>query len=665
MRSSGFPSVDPTRGVAIAWAASAGLLAIAGDSLPVAMAGVLLIPVLAWAPGALLVATGRFFESHSARMAAALAISPLLTALPWAALRMIGLSSGAAARIILTLIALTAITIAARPGRSEPLPPRGLQWSEAWPALLWGAVVAALLLANPALAPRSDGWFHAGVVLQVAERSLPPEDPYFAGLPLLYFWGTHAWSALMLSIAPSLSVWVPLIAANVAAAAALPLAVAALARALGASTTQAAFASVLILVGWSPLGWLQVAGRAISGEVRGWAELQRLIDAGVDPMLVMLASGQLHASMAFQGDKSLVLTPFAMGLALFVLGLVVAIEPSRGARRVASFTVIAAAALFTHTVVGYALVLCMGAWAAWSLLGALRGQPGASEACRALLIAVPIALLLLAPYLASITAGKQSQLAFALDGVSLRTLGLGTGVFLAGAVLWWSRSRPGTHPILIAVSLFLALGLTTRLSENNQSKFFSLLAVTLAAPAALGLHAWATAATGRARLARAALLGGLLLPTPALAMWAFAAEHGQAAGSWHVPSAEAKDTFEWARANTGPTTLFADVGGARELFTITGRSVLWGGPDGERDWGHAPHALELRRRTVRALCAGEPLDAESIDLLATLARPVVVVSRRSHPQTARVRELATAGQSGYRVLREGPELMLASFEVLR
>lgn len=647
-----------------ALAVPAAVLALAGGQLAMLPAAMLAAVLLLWAPGAFVVARAGLFDSAVARIAGSLALSPLLTGLPWAALRAAGMEAATAARLVLVLLALTGLFVRPRgaDGRAAAAPTDAGEWL---PAALWTLLVAALLIGVPSLPPRADGWFHAGVVLQVAERGLPPEDPYFAGLPLLYFWGMHAWAALALTIVPSLGVWPPLIAFGLAAAAASLLAVAAIARALGASARQAGWASALALLGWSPFGWIQVAGRALTGEVRGWPEVERLASAGADPMLVMLSAGQLHASMAFHGDKSLVLTPFGMGLALFALGLVTALPGPEGMRRPAAFALVLAAALFTHTVAGYALVLCAGLWGAAGIASRLRRREVPASAKGAWAIATLAAIVLLLPYLIAITAGKQGQLALSLQPAAFRTAVLGTGLFIGGAALWWRRPRPGTAPLLLAAALFLALGLTVRLSENNQSKFFNLLAMALAAPAALGLHAFLEGHRGRLRGLRRALIAGLLLPTPVLALWAFSREHGQAAGSWHEPSAESRAAFEWVRDHTTPATVFADLGGARELFTIAGRSVLWGGPDGERDWGHAPHALEVRRRAVSALCTGVPPDSEAVRMIAGLGRPVIVVARRDIPATDRVRALAAASEAGYRTLHPGAEVAFAVWEAPR
>src|SRR5262249_39631898 len=140
--------------------------------------------------------------------------------------------------------------------------------------------------------------------------------------------------------------------------------VVALARRLGASPRAQAFAAALAVMGQAPFAWLMVAARASAGAVRGVPELRRLLTLGVDPALRALDPGLLHVSLLFFGDKFLVLTPFALGLALFAafaLALLDLIErPGPGSA--AALAVVLAAALFTHTLVGLACALVAGLW---------------------------------------------------------------------------------------------------------------------------------------------------------------------------------------------------------------------------------------------------------------------------------------------------------------
>ncbi|MEO5989624.1 MAG: hypothetical protein ABIU54_10415, partial [Candidatus Eisenbacteria bacterium] len=118
-----------------------------------------------------------------------------------------------------------------------------------------------------------------------------------------------------------------------------------------------------------------------------------------------------------------------------------------------------------------------------------------------------------------------------------------------------------------------------------------------------------------------------LLPTVLLCLWAFSLERGQSSSSVRRSTPGEREALAWLGANTPSDAMLCDLGGARDLLTVTGRSVLWGGPGGERDWGYPPHDLALRRQTVRALCQGVEPSGEGRALLATMSRPMLVVAR--------------------------------------
>ena len=80
--------------------------------------------------------------------------------------------------------------------------------------------------------------------------------------------------------------------------------------------------------------------------------------------------------------------------------------------------------------------------------------------------------------------------------------------------------------------------------------------------------------------------------------------------------------------------MFCDVGGARDVIAVAGRSVFWGGPSGERDWGYDPAALRSRRELATALCAGREPDGAAAALWNSQRRGTYVVVRVVAPDTA-------------------------------
>ncbi|MEO5988430.1 MAG: hypothetical protein ABIU54_01335, partial [Candidatus Eisenbacteria bacterium] len=483
------------RRTAAAWllAALAAGATLFSAGLPPALAAILLGITFLFTPGAL--AARALLKDGDAlpREAVVLAWSPFFSGGTIAALAALGLPFPIAVRTTVVAIALLAARCAARRSmRCVPGAPR----ADLAVAMSWSAVVATLLVGVSALPLRSDGWFHAAVTLQIAHRGIVPEDPYFAGLRLLYFWGEHAWAAAWLVLAPRLSATTPLVACNLGAAFAVALAMAALARRLGGNVRDARLAVILMVAGYAPFAWIQFAGRAMVGTVRGWPEVVRLASVGPDAALDLMGRGLLHASLAFFGDKYLVVTPFALGLALLVLVVLalldVADRPS--VRRHVVLAVTLAATLFVHSVVGYCALLLVCVWWGSCALEAVRGDPAARARLVPLALSATLAMALVSPYLFVITAGKVGLVRYGITPAAMRSALFGGAALAPAALLWLgarARSMPVARILLLGACALLVVGLVVRLPENNQSKFFNVLWLMLAAPAALAWRRFA------------------------------------------------------------------------------------------------------------------------------------------------------------------------------
>jgi hypothetical protein len=616
--------------------ALAAAVSIVSGALPPALAVAVLAPTFLLTPG--LLATRAWFAGATGEfsLASAIGLSPFLTGAPLAGCMALGLPLAPVARAEAAVLAVLAMVLLVARPLGNATAPRAVSLLAAG---TWTALVTALLVGNPWLPPRSDGWYHAAAALQVLQRGIPPEDPYFAGLRMLYFWGAHVWAAAWLALAPRLSVYTPFVAFNLAAAVAVVLAVAALARRLGAGTRGIALAAFVATMGYSPFGWVPVVARAFTGEVRGWAEISRTVGHGVDPVLFSLAYGELHGSMAFFGDKYLVLTQFSIGLALFVLAALALLELAERPSWTAGVRVglLAGATLCLHTVVGYSVVIAAGSIAALSIPGTLRGERGSARALAGVALAVAVPVFALVPYLAEITLGKQGhQLSPGVSGRGMMTLLLG-GLFTVGPALAWLvrhlRRSPDGPRLLVLALVFCAMSLALKLPENNQSKFFNLLFVLLAAPAGLAWDEGLRAARPRTRALLLALLFVGTLPTVTIAVWGFASERGQTPAGYRPPSAALASAMRWAREHTPADAAFCDLGGGRELLTLAGRSTVWGGFSGERDFGYGAEAIEARRELAGALCRGREPGPAGAALLAGLHRDVIVMTRSDAPDS--------------------------------
>lgn len=629
-------------------------------SWPAPVLALLLAIALAAAPGALLAPALAPGAGAAGRALFALATAPFLAGAPAALLLALGAPPLLAARVVLGLIAAAALAVGLRrPAALEPRPGYGHDDPGAVPwlaATLWTALVAALLIGNPWLPPRSDGWFHAAVTLQVAERGVPPEDPYFAGLRLLYFWGYHAWAALWVAIAPALTVWTPLIVLNLTGAMAVVLGVCLLARRLGARARGLWAAAAVATLGYAPFAWVWIGARAFTGDVTGWEEVRRMVTMGVSPALQMMSSGTLHSSMAFFGDKFLVLTPFALGLAQFTLVLLALLDllARPGRREQVALGLAVAAALFIHSVVGWSAALMAGGWWWWALWRARRPEAPERATLVPLIVVFAAVVVALSPYLAVTTLGKHQALA---SGFSTRAfvtwLFAGLLVVPAGmAWLWRSRSRvAGARELLVFAILLTAAGLSLSLPGQNQSKFFNLLFLLLAAPAGSGLVELLERARGRARAALVAVLALGVVPTCAAALWAFGTERGQFAHAWEHPAPGERDAMRWAELHTPRDAVFVDPDLSLDLPVGARRSVMTGGEAWERNWGYPRPALDARRRASAELGALSVPAPEVSAFLTRLGRPVfVTLRRRTAAPAGRWGGQLTVAHPGYRLV---------------
>jgi hypothetical protein len=591
----------------------------------------------------------------------AMVISPLLVGGGGAALLALGVGSRAAALAVVA--GAGALTLVPWPPREELDEPESVV---PWVAgTAWAAVVLAFLLGNHWLLTRADGWFHAAVILQIAQRGLPVEDPFFAGMRLLYFWGYHVRGAMWLGLAPQLSVWVPVLSPQVAGAVGVMIGVALLAQRLGASARGQALATLVAAFGYAPFAWIRVVGRVLLGDVRGMDEIRQILLQGVDPVLGALGAGTLHPSMAFFGDKFLIPTPFALGLAAFLaftICLLDALEQPL-ARRWTILGLVQASALFLHSVVGAANVLMAGVWGVWTLTRARR-RPEAHlrTAFFALAAAAAGAVLLLLPYLAATLAGKQQTITFGLDLRGLSTWLLAGGLYVFAGMPWLMRrsAAPGTARELWGLAWGLTLAaLLLQLPLGNQSKLFNLLFALLAAPAALQLIEWVDACRGGARTLLVGAIVLALAPTVLLCAWGFASEARQLEFSSEAPRSRwVEDAYRWAAVHTPSNTVFVDPASRLGMAVVAGRSALWGGERWADNWGYDPESLEVRRLAVRELATGR-VSERTRRLIRELDRPVVLVHRRQGPYADSTATPPLADEAGrWRLLYENDGVTL-------
>lgn len=602
--------------------AGAALAIAPAGVLPTAVAMVALAVTFGVTPGVWLARRLARGEASDARAALALLLAPFASGVLLVLPRLAGAAPEPTARALATGLGLLAAWEALRPsGRLRASPAEPAVWMM---AVVAGSAVFAMHLLSPALSERSDGAFHAGVAW-AALRALPPEDPFFAGLALRYFWGPHAWAAGWLALSPGLGAYAPFVVSSTFAIAATLLAVGALARRLGGSARVSLFAQALALTGTVPFAWLTLAAPGGAGDGQGAAAWSRALEHGADRALRSLDPGTLHPSLVLPLDKFVVLTPFAWGLAgtvLLVLALGALFDaPSwRSALRLA---IIVAAVLFVHPVAGLALA----AAASVGLASAAAGDALARRAALCGAAAVAAALLLLAPYLMAVagpgTAGG-GAFVFGIQRRGLVSVVLG-GAFLlpltAAMLLRAGKDRAFMRALAGVLLVLVLSACVLRLGGDNQSKFLNLAFMLAAAPAAVG---WTlVAATPRRRALLAALCTAAWVPTLMAMAWAYV---HQSEGSADAPSRPPATLLTAIRQWVPHDAVLIDGtqdttrGAAPALPGATGRALLWSGGFMARKWGYGSEALELRARAAEVLASGHWPAGRELALVAALGR---------------------------------------------
>ena len=586
--------------------AGAACVAAPGGALPPSLTAFALAITWGLLPGAWLARRLAGAQASDARAAFALLASPFTCGAVLAIARSAGVHPTFGAQAISAVLALLAAGEALRPAAYEG---EETDTRAGWcVALGFGALVLLAHALHPALTERSDGSFHAGVVWAV-ERGLPPEDPFFAGLPLRYAWGLHAWAAGWLALSPRLDAHTPLVWANAGAAIAALLAVAALARRLGATPRATVLAQLLALVGASPFGWLALAGRAMRGEMRGAAELSRALEHGADTTFRALDPGWLHPSLVLPLDKFVVLTPFAWALAggAVTLLAVAAWHDTRSRSALACVTLALAASIFAHPLAGFALVTACG-------FGVLlvASRPGEQRHPAGVLLAILAAAIAMLPYLGAIA--RPADAGSVTAGFAVSRAGL-LSVIACGAIVLPLALRElaaGPRPdfvtrFMLGVLVALVLpALAVRLEGENQSKFLNVAFLLASAPAAV---AWSRLARGLRRIAVLALVVAVA-PTFAAALRAYAHESRSSADApSRPPAAIVAAVEEWVPRDAIVVDATQDTtrGAAPALPAKTGRALLWSGGFMARKWGHPREALRARAQLAHTLEGGSPL----------------------------------------------------------
>jgi hypothetical protein len=528
-------------------------------------------------------------------------------------------------------------------------------------AWAWAAAAAAFVaipvLASPYMLVRSDSWVHVGIVWEILERGIPPQDPRFAGLSLNYVWFYNLYLALASSVRGEPQPFVTIAVSNVLWMASSVGVVWQLAWAVWRDRAAARGALPLYLVGLNAgalLLWPLWLVRALRGEVRGLEEVQRILAGGVwNRTEVVRELCAPFALLVNHWDKFTVGTALGYAYLLLLVWWWAAVrwfgdvrEPRpEGTPPAWRWLVVAASTaagmMLFHSVVGLSalpvgILGCAGlaalAGTRWRLVDARRALAFAGAS------AVGLALSL--PYFLGILRGWQPERSglhhqyLRLDWPLPWTLLTACGVVLG--IAWPALRRVFAERRVAAMWLsFWTLGMTlfalvVHLPEWNESKFvwqvFAPLAILGGASLPAAWAAWC------ARLGRpgAALLAVILfaLPSALFLRGYLLDERNRTAVETHPEPGE-RELHAWLRQHTAKDAVLLDHH-SRDLLLVQAHRRLLAGHPHAAERAAFPREELARRRAVMADLYGEAgsLDAD-VALLAGLGAPAYIVYRAS------------------------------------
>ena len=174
----------------------------AGGFLPGVLGDWCLFPALGVFPGMALATLLPLERGTFARWALGLAVSPLVSTVAAWALMSAGLPLPASALGVAVLgwaLWLLAELREAHRSGTAPESREGLRFAWGWSAGA-AAVIAAVMFVNPYLRIRGDAWVHGGLIWEIIERGIPPQDPRFAGLAINFNWLYNYFIALLTTL---------------------------------------------------------------------------------------------------------------------------------------------------------------------------------------------------------------------------------------------------------------------------------------------------------------------------------------------------------------------------------------------------------------------------------------------------------------------------------
>lgn len=482
---------------------------------------------------------------------------------------------------------------------------------------------------------RSDAWFHSAVIAQIAEYGIPPQDPYFLGMPLQYMWVYHVY-VLALSQATNIPPTFVMPLFNVQAIIGFILATYLLSFHFRKRFAHGISSALTALLGMNALFWLFLPiklGRAFTGEVRGMEELSRIFM--FDPFNIHTVRSFLSfgSNQVFFLDKFIVMTPFSFGLCFMAAAWygVAKCFGRKGAFPIVLTFLVSTGMLAFHTVAG--IIMLASFMTGLVLLQLNRSQMDrkAINTSLMLLVALTASAVVLSPYLYALLHGKESTQLLPFGISFKKTLGIviscALGLILAAFQVkkLLADRVPGTRAFLfisLCTIIFCLIIVLPGPNQYDKPPFFVFYPL-----AVVGGWTLAELPHGKRPFFRRRAFVGLLaivlfLPVNLLTVLGYInTTPKESLTSWE------REVAAWVRVNTSRDAVFIE-NNDHVIVSIAGpRRYYYGRHSYSYQWGYNKEEMARRKGVLDNLYSNEQLERSTLDALSALDEDVYVIVR--------------------------------------
>lgn len=526
-------------------------------------------------------------------------------------------------------------------------------------AAAWMLLVWSVHRGSPRTLVSFHGLLHAAIVeqLSVDGAPVPPENPFYAGHPVAYYWFFH-WLAAQLVRLFGFNVFYAMEALILFGTGTLAIAGVALGRKLYGSTLAGVLIGYLIMAGTNPLGVVFALYKVARNGLHLLNDDPNHLWGVVHPVYSVIRYndfGGLYGPL-LNFFLNMTSRPAALGGLLFTI---LCFYWAWRSEQVKSWVLLGIAVALTTAFSPIIGITAGGALVAGMLGTRLLDRWSASAETLPIkpITILSASLALVAGILAALpvyyhlvfgpSASQVQFLLFSADGIrQLLTVMLSVLPLLAIALWGLFRAPQDRRAFLVVLVLsglvLLGMSVSLSLQAGNQSNMFHAAVVLLAVPAAgAALRNRTASGSDATSPRRAALMGVIFLPTLLTLLTAYVfrspvpVSFEKSYLQRNAQDSELALLYQWARAETDPRSVFiidprdrvAVCGNTVEFPAMTGRAIF---TEHFRHYIVEPYPDHRMRfdMAVRLISGDTPSPTDRA-YIAELSRPVYLVSHHS------------------------------------